>query len=407
VFERGHALAILAVVALNGCSSSSSAPPPRGWFRAEVRSADGIAVPFLLELPAGSATAKLRTGSYEYEAAIVDEKSQLKIRMPIFNTEIVVRAAGGGLSGDVQLFTSFGGRSKLALAATPIAAPTLAALRDPHLPVVQLAVAPTTFWRIRFGDGSAGKLVLRRDEADGFDAIVTRDNGDITYLGGASTNPLVLGGFDGTAAIRLEIAMTNQRTVAAKWTGGQALDWRENLTLVPVEADFALPTRIRLEAPGTRIELSELAAAKGKPVVLEVGASWCSTCHALAPVLLALYREFHPKGLEIVTLLFELSTDAAYNAQQVERFKAGYQIPWSVAAVPGELGEVRIPGMKDADIAAFPLLLFLNADHVLVGTQVGFPMHAGDPAHATAVRDLRTSVAGLVEPPDPIQNQGQ
>jgi thiol-disulfide isomerase/thioredoxin len=43
----------------------------------------------------------------------------------------------------------------------------------------------------------------------------------------------------------------------------------------------------------------------GKVVIVAIGGSWCPNCHDEAPFLESLYKQFHGRGLEIVSLSFE------------------------------------------------------------------------------------------------------
>ena len=44
---------------------------------------------------------------------------------------------------------------------------------------------------------------------------------------------------------------------------------------------------------------------KGKVVIVDVSGSWCPNCHDEAPFLQEMYRDYHARGLEVVTLDFE------------------------------------------------------------------------------------------------------
>ena len=49
-------------------------------------------------------------------------------------------------------------------------------------------------------------------------------------------------------------------------------------------------------------EMVHLAAYKGKVLLVDFWASWCPPCKASFPALNALYREFQPRGFEVVAV---------------------------------------------------------------------------------------------------------
>lgn len=66
-----------------------------------------------------------------------------------------------------------------------------------------------------------------------------------------------------------------------------------------------VPVRVGGDAPNFTLETSDgksitLADLKGKPVVLNFWASWCHFCAQEAPDLDALYRQYQPKGLQVL-----------------------------------------------------------------------------------------------------------
>ena len=68
---------------------------------------------------------------------------------------------------------------------------------------------------------------------------------------------------------------------------------------------------------------TELAGSRGRVVLVDVWASWCPPCRTAFPVLDDLYREFHPRGLDV----FAVNVDE--HKKDARRFLAGrgYSMP--------------------------------------------------------------------------------
>lgn len=379
-------------------SRSETVTELTGWYRAVASNAEGVGVAFLFQLPAGTAgKARFRSGSYAFDADATVSDGIVRIHMPVYGSTISATRKGRDLAGTIELFTPFGGRVTLHLTATPAAGP------DPKYLRAVSAVAPArtleldshvTYWRVNLDGGSVGKLTLTQVSAGAYEGVLVHDNGNITNLGGVGEGDrLVLSGFDGTAAYQLDVTfLAGRDSGKGVWTAGQALDWREHARLTRT-VDFEVRKSLAVTGPHGLPVLHQFA---GKPVIVEIGASWCSTCSVVAPVLRSLYDRYHARGLEAITLLYEFSNDVAYDRQQALKFKQTYDVPWPVVPITGELGEHLPTGLGEVDRAAFPLLLVLSRDGALRTVRAGFPMDSTGTAYSAAVEELRASIDAVV-----------
>jgi cytochrome c biogenesis protein CcmG/thiol:disulfide interchange protein DsbE len=110
-----------------------------------------------------------------------------------------------------------------------------------------------------------------------------------------------------------------------------------------------------LGAPGQRVALSQY---KGRPLIVNFWASWCSPCQGETPLLARWYTQQHGR----VVLIGLDSNDNVANALKFARAK-GVSYPIGVdanAAVAGAYG-----------VIALPQTFFLNARHRIVGHVYG------------------------------------
>lgn len=76
-----------------------------------------------------------------------------------------------------------------------------------------------------------------------------------------------------------------------------------------------------------------LASQRGKPVVMEVFASWCGTCRRAAPVLSEMYRSHGDKNVAFVGVSVDESR------KQAEEARTEWGIPYPVALDDGSVSQ--------------------------------------------------------------------
>jgi thiol-disulfide isomerase/thioredoxin len=105
---------------------------------------------------------------------------------------------------------------------------------------------------------------------------------------------------------------------------------------------------------GQRITSADL---RGKVVLLDFWAGWCSPCMAKMPKLKETYSNLHERGLEIVGLNHDMSLDEA--KQTI--LKAG--LPWSQVFAPAD--DKRQQWLYASGTSGLPRLLLIDRDGVL------------------------------------------
>jgi thiol-disulfide isomerase/thioredoxin len=403
-YRRVAAAILLVLVACKKEQAASrvegSGPPPLAeaaprageltWQRAVMTGSDGSAVAFLLGLPPdGAGEAVVVSGTERTSGVVSRVGTALRVEFPIyFSTLLLEPSANGGFEGHYEIASPAWGDGRMPLRATPIAAPTLAALATLSDGAPIDLAEPRTVWRMKLGE-LAIKLVLDQRAPGEIDGTMFFDNGNVAYFGGSARGDrILLAGFEGASPFSLDVRIdVARRHVEGTWRAGHLLGWKE--AIVGERArDFELGATIKLD--GKPFSHPLLAGLDGKPVIVELAATWCSTCKNAAPTLRALYDRYHPAGLEMISLLYEFTTDPVSIKQAEALFREGHEITWPVRAVPGEqedLLEMLPSGVVNVDVGGYPAVIFRRRDGRVVGIHAGFPAETtGAPHQATVAK---------------------
>ncbi|WP_114936964.1 TlpA family protein disulfide reductase [Mucilaginibacter endophyticus] len=121
----------------------------------------------------------------------------------------------------------------------------------------------------------------------------------------------------------------------------------QNLTVGKPLPVFELQT-----ADGKTIKLSSV---KGKVVLVDFWASWCMPCRAAIPHLKELYKQYHTKGFEILSISIDQNSKAWKNAMLKEA------MPWQQGIDRYEEGKDASIMMSALGIQSVPFAIMLDA----------------------------------------------
>ncbi len=120
--------------------------------------------------------------------------------------------------------------------------------------------------------------------------------------------------------------------------------------------DFTLP-----DLAGNEVTLSAL---RGKPVLLDFGASWCGPCAMVAPDLEALHNEHAAEGLQVIQVMLD------EQAEDVEAFVAEHRLTFPV--LHGDPNSESVQRMAEAfELGAIPRTLLIDSKGVVKADMEG------------------------------------
>jgi thiol-disulfide isomerase/thioredoxin len=134
---------------------------------------------------------------------------------------------------------------------------------------------------------------------------------------------------------------------------------------------------------------------KDKVVLVAIGGSWCPNCHDEAPLLESLYKKFHNKGLEVVSLTFEQDEDQLKNPVRVKAFIKRYNVTYPVllAGTTDQLNE-KITGAENLN--CWPTSFFVDREGKVREIHAGFSGPATGKAHEELVKETTDLVEKLL-----------
>ncbi len=233
---------------------------------------------------------------------------------------------------------------------------------------------------------SAWHFVVRQTGAD-VSAAILRVDGDTGALTGRyEDGKFVLSHFSGERPYLLDVSPRSDGSldiVLNDYSGKRELiayrpaDARAKGLPEPTDptrhtrmADAGQPLVFNFPDLDGHLVASSDARFRSKVVLVNITGSWCPNCHDEAPFLVALYRKYHSRGLEIVALDFEEQEQL----QQLTRLRAfikHYGIEYTVL-VGGEPGEVNQKLPQLVNLNAWPTTVVVGRDGLVKAIHVGF-----------------------------------
>jgi thiol-disulfide isomerase/thioredoxin len=120
-----------------------------------------------------------------------------------------------------------------------------------------------------------------------------------------------------------------------------------------------------LEIKGTAVDgkAFDLAALKGKIVLVDFWATWCVPCVQELPNVKANYEKYHAKGFEVVGISADETRD------KVDAFLGANPLPWPILHVAGG----QHPSMAACKVTSYPTTFLVGKDGKVVALDARGP----------------------------------
>ena len=230
------------------------------------------------------------------------------------------------------------------------------------------------------------------------------ETGDYRYLEGISDGKhMYLSSFDGAHAY-LFIGILNEKgEIFGDFYSG--LNVHEKFKAIPnsrieLRDPYSITKTVKgepvnfsfINTEGVPVSLSD-EKYKDKPVIVQLMGSWCPNCMDETAYLSTLYNQYNSKGLEIIALAYEKTTDIEKAKTTVLRLKNKFGAPYEfliTGASGASNAQKTLPFLSS--VTAFPTTLFLNKKHEIEKIYTGY----SGPATGNAYLKMKENTENLI-----------
>lgn len=344
-----------------------------GIWRGVLTSPSGNNLPFNFDVADvnGKQQIAIHNGAERFKVTDIRQKGDsVFIHMPLFNSEFKLRFEGISLKGKWIKHLADSDPA-MDFTATPGQA-----FRFP-VSTEKPAFNITGRWLAVFGtddkkDTTVGEFTQTGSKVTGTFLTTT---GDYRFLEGTvAGKKLYLSTFDGGHAYVFTADITNNKTVANGkfFSGYSGLDtWTavkdakaklpDAYSLTYLKPGYKKINFTFLDLTGKKVSLSD-SRFKGKVVIVQMLGSWCPNCMDETAYLVNYYKKFHPKGVEIIGLAYERTTDFKKSVPTLTQLKNRFNIayPLLITGYTPAKGDPQKSLPMLADYKGFPTTIIID-----------------------------------------------
>lgn len=308
-----------------------------GIWRGATKTASGVEIPFNFDVTntAGHTTLAIMNGAERIKVTGVTYKGDsVFIKMPLFDSEFRLKMEGNNLAG--KWIRNLGtGYASMGFTATANTTWRFKTTQEPAFNI-------TGRWSVPFGDGDKKDVTVGEFKQVGSKLTGTflSTTGDYRYLEGVvNGNDLYLSCFDGGHDYLFTATINGNKITDGKfyagltsidhWTGVKDDNAKlpDAYSLTELKPGYKKLAFTFKDIKGNNVSLTD-ARFKNKVVIVQILGSWCPNCMDETAYLVNYYKKYHTKGVEVVGLAYERTTDFAKSQKTVQQLKSRFNITY-------------------------------------------------------------------------------
>ena len=311
----------------------------QGWWGAQLQRTDGSNITFTFEWKTekGKPVWYIRNAAERIKVTnIALNGDSLLVQMPVFESQFRLKKSGNKLSG---VWIKNGAVKTQVI-------PFSASYRGARF--IARTIADKNIsgrWAASFPNSASDKISVAEFKQTGNKLTGTFLNatGDYRYLEGIVTkDSLFLSGFDGGHAFLFTAKIGTDQSISngVFYSGGT---YKENWSAVknanakvPMESVemFVKPGEESLHFTFNNLEDKPVSINderfKNKAVVIQLMGSWCPNCMDETAFLSEYYNKNKQRGIEVIALAYEYSTNLERSTKSLQKFQNRYNIQYTI-----------------------------------------------------------------------------
>ncbi|THU39970.1 TlpA family protein disulfide reductase [Niastella caeni] len=360
---------------------------PTGWWRASIMRMDGHTIDFnvSVQYKKGKPVWFIRNATEKIEVTAIEQKQDsIIVQMPLFESEFRLQAVNNNSLRGVWIKGT-----STSIQILPVVFTYNQSQRYPQAKSTRRKV--TGRWGATFIDNSNTPMqavVEFKQNGTALTGTVLTPTGDYRYLEGAVNNDtLQLSTFDGSHAYYFRGTIHNDSII----TDGlffSGATYKENWTAQKDEkasipdtlaAAYIKPGEERLNFRFPDLDSNLVSINddrfRNKVVIIQVMGSWCPNCMDETAFLSEYYKANKQRGVEMIALAYEYSTDFQRSKKSLRKFQQHFNITYPMLITGVRVAdtlrtEKTLPQITR--IKMFPTTLFIGRDGKLKKIHTGF-----------------------------------